>query len=144
VIPNRKPPLSGVLVDSSVLIDLVTRDPQWSAWSRARIAELRLAGPLWINQIVYAECRTAFRRSGSDVLDRQDMLGRLDLPWEAAAMAGQAQAEYRQRGGTREAILPDFLIGAHAAFAGHPLLTRDPRRIRRAFPALEIIAPEGA
>lgn len=135
--------MPGVLVDSSVLIDLVSRDPQWSAWSRARIAELRMAGPLWINQIVYAECRIAFSRSGSDALDRQDMLGRQDLPWEAAAMAGEAHAEYRRRGGIREAILPDFLIGAHAAFAGYRLLTRDPRRVRRAFPVLEIIAPEG-
>ncbi len=135
--------MPGVLVDSSVLIDLVSRDPQWSAWSRARIAELRMAGPLWINQIVYAECRIAFGRSGSDALDRQDMLGRQDLPWEAAAMAGEAHAEYRRRGGIREAILPDFLIGAHAAFAGYRLLTRDPRRVRRAFPVLEIIAPEG-
>ena len=135
--------MSGVLVDSSVLIGLVSRDPRWSAWSRARIAELRMAGPLWINQIVYAECRIAFSRSGSDALDHQDMLGRQDLPWEAAAMAGEAHAEYRRRGGGREAILPDFLIGAHAAFAGYPLLTRDPRRVRRAFPALEIIAPEG-
>ncbi|MDO9473628.1 MAG: type II toxin-antitoxin system VapC family toxin [Caulobacter sp.] len=135
--------MSGVLVDSSVLIDLVSRDPQWSAWSRARVAELRLAGPLWINQIVYAECRIAFRRSDSNALDRQDMLGRQDLPWEAAAMAGEAHAEYRRRGGAREAILPDFLIGAHAAFAGYRLLTRDPRRVRTAFPALEIIAPDG-
>src|SRR3990167_8833695 len=125
--------MSGVLVDSSVLIDLVSRDPRWSAWSRARIAELRMAGPLWINQIVYAECRIAFSRSGSDALDHQDMLGRQDLPWEAAAMAGEAHAEYRRRSGGREAILPDFLIGAHAAFAGYPLLTRDPRRVRRAF-----------
>lgn len=135
--------MSGVLVDSSVLIDLVSRDPQWSAWSRARVADLRMAGPLWINQIVYAECMIAFQRSGSDALDRQDMLGRQDLPWEAAAMAGQAHAEYRRRGGAREAILPDFLIGAHAAFAGYALLTRDPRRVRTAFPDLEIIAPDG-
>ncbi|NBU28536.1 MAG: DNA-binding protein, partial [Caulobacteraceae bacterium] len=53
-------------------------------------------------------------------------------------------AQYRRRGGARESILADFLIGAHAAVAGYALLTRDPRRVRAAFPGVELITPGAA
>jgi predicted nucleic acid-binding protein len=63
------------------------------------------------------------------------------LPFEAAFLAGQCFVKYRRRGGERRSPLPDFYIGAHAAIAGHKLLTRDPRRYRAYFPKLQIIAP---
>ncbi|MGE0363385.1 MAG: type II toxin-antitoxin system VapC family toxin [Vicinamibacterales bacterium] len=63
------------------------------------------------------------------------------LPWEAAFLAGRAFVQYRRRGGTLSAPLPDFYIGAHAAVARYTLLTRDARRYRRYFPTLRVIAP---
>ena len=69
------------------------------------------------------------------------MISRLPLPWEAGFLAGKAFLQYRRRGGVRSAPLPDFYIGAHAAIAGLPLLTRDARRYRTYFPTLELIAP---
>ncbi len=136
--------MAEVLADSSILIDLATSDPVWSPWSRQKLLEARLAGPVLINQIVYAECLMAFRRSGQTMVEDESIITRRDLPWRAAEIAAGACADYRQRGGTRETILPDFLIGAHAEVEGLTLLTRDPRRIRAAFPGVEVITPGAA
>jgi predicted nucleic acid-binding protein len=64
-----------------------------------------------------------------------------EIPLAAAFLAGHAHAGYRQAGGRRVAILPDFLIGAHAAVTGRPLLTRDPRRIATYIPGANLITP---
>jgi predicted nucleic acid-binding protein len=47
----------------------------------------------------------------------------------------------RHRAGSKQQVLPDFFIGAHAAVEGWPLLTRDASRFRTYFPTLEVIAP---
>lgn len=57
--------------------------------------------------------------------------------------AGKAFQRYKARGGTRTSMLPDYFIGAHAAVAGIPLLTRDVRRYAGYFPKLELLAPAG-
>ena len=67
-------------------------------------------------------------------------LQRLNLPWEAAFLAGKACKRYRERGGRKTAPMPDFYIGAHAAVQGLTLLTRDARRYREYFPKLKLIA----
>lgn len=59
----------------------------------------------------------------------------------ALFLAGKAFAQYRSRGGARQQVLPDFLIGAHAAVEGWPLLTRDATRFRTYYPGLEVLAP---
>ena len=66
---------------------------------------------------------------------------RLNMPWEAAFLAARAFLLYRRRGGAKRVLLTDFYIGAHAAIAGHTLLTRDPRRYQSYFPKLRLIAP---
>ena len=134
--------MSGTLVDSSVLIDLAVNDAVWKAWSLDRLRECRDRGPLYLNQIVYAEVVVAFRAGPGALLDDHDFIERRPLPWEAAILAGEAHADYRRRGGTRDAILADFLIGAHALVEGLDLLTRDPRRVHAAFPDVRIIGPE--
>jgi len=63
-------------------------------------------------------------------------------PLAAAFLAGHAHANYRRAGGPHEAILPDFLIGAHAAVTGRRLLTRDPRRVATYIPGALLIAPD--
>jgi len=64
-----------------------------------------------------------------------------EIPLAASFLAGHAHAAYRRAGGSREAVLPDFLIGAHAAVTGRPLLTRDPRRIATHIPGAKLIVP---
>jgi predicted nucleic acid-binding protein len=133
--------VAGVLVDSNVLLDLFTDDPAWAPWSEARLAEAFDGGQVVINPIVYAEISIAFERV--ETLDEAlpAQLGREDLPWEAAFLAGKCFLEYRRRGGARRSPLPDFYIGAHAAVTGRALLTRDARRYRSLLPHLELIAP---
>jgi predicted nucleic acid-binding protein len=56
-------------------------------------------------------------------------------------LAGKVFRAYRQRGGLKSGVLPDFFIGAHAAVEGWTVLTRDPRRYRNGFPGLKLISP---
>jgi predicted nucleic acid-binding protein len=69
------------------------------------------------------------------------VFARLDIPLEAAFLAGKAFVRYRKRGGVRTSTLPEFFIGAHAAVAGLRLLTRDDRRYRTYFPTVTYVAP---
>ena len=66
----------------------------------------------------------------------------IQLPRSALFLAGKAFVRYRRQGGTKNNVLADFFIGAHAAVAGHRLMTRDPARYRTYFPTLELIAPD--
>ena len=132
----------ATLVDSNVLLDVITEDPEWLDWSASALARAADTSPLVINPIVYAEVAARFTR----IEDLEDALPheyyeRRQLPWEAAFLAGQCFMKYRRRGGSRRSPLPDFYIGAHAAIEGLTLLTRDAKRYRTYFPALRIIAP---
>ncbi|MDX6680055.1 MAG: hypothetical protein QOG94_94 [Solirubrobacteraceae bacterium] len=132
---------TGVLVDSNVLLDLFTDDPVWATWSEARLAEAFEAGQVLINPIVYAEISVAFERIETLEATLPPQLGREDLPWEAAFLAGKCFVEYRRRGGMRRSPLPDFYIGAHAAVTRRALLTRDANRYRALLPTLALITP---
>jgi hypothetical protein len=135
--------MTSVLVDSNVVIDLVAHDPVWEEWSAARLARLAVSAVLVINPIIYAEVSAGFSRiEDVDELLPLAAFRREQIPYEAAFLAGKCQREYRDRGGARLWVLPDFLIGAHAAIRGHRLLTRDARRFRTYFPRLHLIAPE--
>jgi hypothetical protein len=134
--------LSGALVDSNVLLDIFTKDPRWSPWSEAALAAALDRGRVVINPVIYAEVSTRFStiEEVEDTLPMQ-LFEREQLSYEAAFLAGKAFVAYRRRGGVRTSLLPDFLIGAHAAVAGHRLITRDAARYRTYFPELDLIAP---
>jgi len=133
---------TATLVDSNVILDVVTRDEEWFDWSASALARQADAGPLVVNPIIYAEASARFERIEDleDALPR-DYFRREPLPWEAAFLAGRSYVTYRRRGGQRRSPLPDFYIGAHALVAGMTLLTRDPGRYRTYFPTLRLIAP---
>ena len=132
----------GTLVDSNVILDVMTEDDRWLDWSIEALATAAELGPLFVNQVVYAEISLRFSRIEDldDALPADDFR-RLGLPWEAAFLAAKAFHSYRRRGGHRSSTLPDFFIGAHAAVSGLALLTRDPRRYRTYFPTVELMAP---
>jgi predicted nucleic acid-binding protein len=130
------------LVDTNVLLDLVTDDPDWSEWSLARLEEAALAGPIVINDVVYAETSIRYRRiEDLDAMLVHAMIEVAPAPRAALFLAGKAFQRYRTAGGPRTGVLPDFFIGAHAAVAGWPLLTRHAGRYRSYFPTLKLIAP---
>ena len=131
-----------ILIDSNVLFDLLSKDTNWYRWSADAVADAAGGSGLAINPIIYAEVSVRFRspQEFDDAFPATEFV-REPLPYPAAFLAGKAHLAYRNRGGARFAPLPDFFIGAHAAVSGHRILTRDPRRFRRYFPSVELIAP---
>jgi len=130
------------LVDSSVLLDILTDDPAWAAWSEQAVARAREEGRLAINPIIYAEISTGFDRIEDldDAVPASDF-AREPLPYQAGFIVGKALLAYRKRGGQRRSPLPDFYIGAHAAVCGYRLLTRDGARYRTYFPSIDLVTP---
>ena len=136
--------MSGVLVDSSVLLDILHDDPKWGGWSRTTLSAVSATDQLVINSIIYAEIAPKFAtRAELDAALPTSVIRREPFPFNAAYTAGRAFSAYRRRGGTRTAILADFLIGAHAEVGGYRLLTRDTARFKTAYPQLPLIAPPG-
>ena len=130
------------LVDSNVILDVVTDGEAWADWSQEQLEQAASAGPLIINDVIYAEISTRY----STVEDVDAMLRNLDIrvatiPRPALFLAGKAYLRYRATGGVRTGVLPDFFIGAHAAVEQRPLLTRDAQRYRTYFPTVELITP---
>jgi hypothetical protein len=131
-----------ILVDSNVILDIVTEDKKWFPWSSQALAKYAETHTLVINPIIYAEVSVGFDR----IEDVEEVLPsaffrRDPIPWEAAFLAARCFLTYRRRGGKKSSTLPDFFIGAHAAVVGIPLLTRDIARYRTYFPKLKIITP---
>jgi predicted nucleic acid-binding protein len=134
--------VNGVLVDSNVILDIMTEDPQWSAWSAQALADCAEHSELLINPIVYAEVSVRFETVEElEEVFPPTAFGRAPLPWEAAFLAGKCFVRYRRQGGLRRSPMPDFYIGAHAAVSGLRLLTRDASRYRTYFPHLHLVAP---
>ena len=132
-----------MLVDTNVLVDVLENDPDWADWSVAQLRAQAQIHRLVINPVIYAELSLTF--STVEALD--DALAGLqipviEIPKPALFLAGKAFVKYRRRGGTKTNVLADFFIGAHAAVAGLPVLTRDVRRYASYFPTVRLIAPD--
>jgi predicted nucleic acid-binding protein len=133
----------STLIDTNVLIDVWGPAGRETKWSASAITACRRDGALVINTIVWSELapliatEPALRKAVETLKMDREL-----LPWEAAFLAGVTHSRYRRAGGVRERTLPDFFIGAHAAVAGHRLLTRDAARYRSYFPDIDIMSPE--
>ena len=134
--------MADILVDSSVILDVVTEDPEWYEWSAGQLEKLAESHTLVINPIIYSEVSIGFDRiEDLNQTLPPDFFRRDPLSWEAAFLAGKCFIKYRRTGGKRCSPLPDFYIGAHAALSGIALLTRDTKRYRTYFPKLALISP---
>jgi len=130
------------LVDSNVLLDLLTNDARWAAWSGEQLRAALESGPVFISQIIYSEISLGFSTiEALDAVLTPDRFVRANLPWAAAFLAVRVFRTYRARGGTRTSTLPHFFIGARAAVLGPRLLTRDAQRYRTYFPTVQLTAP---
>jgi len=130
------------LLDTNVLLDILTDDPKWGDWSQRQFTQAHAGGPIPINPIIYAELAAHF--SAVEDLDhflRPTFFKRLPLPYEAGFRASRAFLEYRKAGGAKTSPLPDFYIGAHAETAGFRLVTREVSRYRTYFPRVKLITP---
>lgn len=131
-----------ILADSNIVLDIWDSDPVWAQWSRNQLDILALTHELAINAIIYAEIASRYSTQAKlDAAIARLGFSFLSLPREAAFLASRAFAQYRQSGGTRTAVLPDFFIGAHAEALGCAVLTRDVSRYRTYFPTVNLITP---
>jgi hypothetical protein len=130
------------LIDTNVLLDIVTDDATWANWSIRQLDAAALKGPLAINDVVYAELSVRFEaiEAIEAVLD-EAAISLAAMPRAALFLAGKTYQRYRTSGGRRTGVLPDFFIGAHAAVADLTLLTRDAQRYRSYFPTVDLVAP---
>lgn len=131
-----------ILVDSSVLIDVIEAKPDWKHWSAAQLTRYSESQSLVINAIVYAEVSRTFASFGmQNKFLKETGIKVASISNEAAFAAAKAHLAYRVVGGSKTSTLPDFFIGAHASVNGYTLLTRDPSRIRTYFPDVSLITP---
>ncbi|SMH41428.1 type II toxin-antitoxin system VapC family toxin [Mesorhizobium australicum] len=132
-----------IFVDTNVILDVATFDPNWAIWSLNQLELASASGPLLINEIVYAELSVGYTliEELDDLVEKLE-LEMVQIPRSALFLAGKAYHKYRQSGGMRTGVLPDFFIGAHAAVLQIPVLTRDVARYRAYFPTVRLIAPQ--
>ena len=131
-----------MLVDANIFIDIFEKDPVWWEWSASQLKEQLLKRRLFINSIIYAEISNEF--AAQEPLDAHLANAGvmvLNIPKQAAFLAGKAFVQYRKNGGAKTNVLSDFFIGAHAQVMGEPILTRDVRRYRTYFPDVPLVTP---
>ncbi len=134
--------MSAVLIDTNVIVDILKADPEWMPWSAKQLASARGLGPLCINIIVYAEmCSHRQTQSQIDGFLQDANIQIPPISTTAALAAAQAFLQYRQRGGSKIGVLPDFFIGAQVQAEGWTLLTRDAARYKTYFPEIKLICP---
>ena len=135
--------MDATLIDSCVLLDLITEDPKWADWSASQISAAANRGILVINPVIYSEVSVGF-----DTIERMeeiftpDQFELREISREAAFLAGKCFLQYRKRGGKKTLPLPDFFIGAQAAVENLPLITRDSNRFKTYFPTVKLICPK--
>lgn len=135
--------MHGVLVDSCILLDLFTYDPNWAEWSEHILEQYSQTNTLYINSIIYTEISMAFAKI-EQIEAAVAELGTkvLEIPREALFLTGKVFIQYRKNRGTKSSPLPDFFIGAHAAVAKFDLITRDVNKYKTYFPQVRLIHPK--
>jgi predicted nucleic acid-binding protein len=143
-----------VSLDSSILISHLVGDAHKDAVLLAIEQLSRRKAELFFSLVGYAEVWTGIElmddgeRKAQAATTFADIIqvNRLMIVADNVVIAKEAarvQAEYRRRGGRREVLIPDFLIGANAAYFSGRLLTTNPRDFLRSFLNLEVLTPRG-
>lgn len=128
-----------------MLIDVFGADPEFGERSKEAVRGCLAEGSLVACDVVWAEVAAAFPSTAAahEALDRLKVsFAALDA--RAALAAGDAWANYRRRGGTRDRVVADYLIGAHASTLADRLLTRDRGFYGRYFDGLTILDPNAS
>jgi predicted nucleic acid-binding protein len=131
-------------VDTSILLDIFGADTKFGAGSAQALRECIAEGRVVACDIVWAETGASF----ADPQAAEAALARLRIDFcpldsSTALRAGQSWSAYRKAGGSRERVIADFLIGAHALANADRLLTRDRGFYRRYFERLRVLDPSG-
>jgi hypothetical protein len=129
-------------VDTNVLIDFFFDEPDFGDVTARALQRCAQEGQLIVSDIVFAEFSSAVRQS-EIVAKAMDEMAIEFVPMGKASctQAGKIFRVYKQRGGKRDRMIPDFLIGAHAKHHADRLLTRDRGFYRAYFRGLAIVDP---
>jgi hypothetical protein len=129
-------------VDTNVLVDVFKADPKFGSPSADLLRRCIAEGAIVACEVVWAEAGTVFERD-ADFAEAMEMLGLGYSPIErdSALAASRAWRRYRSRGGTRQRVAADFLVGAHALMQADRLLTRDRGFYRDYFEKLRLLDP---
>lgn len=135
--------INGIFIDSCVLLDLFTDDPNWAEWSESVLEKYSQTNTLYINSIVYTEISIGFKKieEVETAIIELDIKV-LEMPREALFLTGKVFLQYRKNHGTKTSPLPDFFIGAHTAVSKFDLITRDTSKYKTYFPQVKLIHPE--
>jgi predicted nucleic acid-binding protein len=139
-------------LDSSILISHLSGDLHQEAVLAAMERLEALGAELTLPLLCYAEVWTGValldeaeqQQHSGDAIHQLLQASHIQLVAdnvEIAREAARAQADYRRRGGRREALIPDFVIGASASYYSGRLLTTNPRDFFHVFPTLEVLMP---
>jgi predicted nucleic acid-binding protein len=134
--------MNGVFLDSCILPDLFTDDPNWANWSEKTLDRYSQTNTLYINSIIYTEVSIGFNKI-EELEEAITQIGIkvLEIPRKALFLTGKAFLKYRKNKGTKKSPLPDFFIGAHATVSSFDLITRDVKKFRTYFPKVKLIHP---
>ena len=132
-----------IAVDSSVLLDLLGGDPHFADASEASLSLALEMGEVVVCDAVVAEVQTMLDMRDT-AMDKLALMGLRYLATTevAAVRAGHMQRRFRDRGGRRDRVVADFLIGAHALMQCCTLITRDAGFFRDYFKGLKVIVPK--
>jgi hypothetical protein len=118
--------MKAYLVDTNVLLDVIGADKQFGEQSKNCLARCAIDGVLVINPVIYAVVGAVIQSIEElDAILPRSLFRRDPIPWQANYLAGRALKRYRSQGGSRNRVLADFLIGAHATVTDMQLVTRD-------------------
>jgi predicted nucleic acid-binding protein len=131
-----------IALDSSVLVDILTDQPDSAASDQALRSALA-TGPVVACDVVISEVCSSLVNS-DELFDALSDLGVAysHVEMKSAIRAGEMQRRYRQRGGRRDRTVPDFIVGAHALLQCDGLITRDAGFFRDYFKGLKVIVPK--
>jgi predicted nucleic acid-binding protein len=131
------------LLDTSVVIALTKPSDPFHTWAVATLAAVKVSNPpAAICPVTFAEASPAYASSDL-VATALEALGieRIDLSDEALFQAGQAFKAYKDRGGTKDGVLPDFIIGAVAVADDIELVTSNGKDFVKSFKSIKVILP---
>lgn len=135
--------MTTVAIDASVLLAIFKGEPEGSRWLE-KLQQLAETAALRVSPVVLAEIRSFFP-SDEPCLEALESLHiqYSELEASSALLAGAVFRKYRQAGGPRTTILPDFMVAAYAAKQADALATDDRGYLRTYFPKLRLVSTSG-
>jgi len=139
-----------ITLDSSIVISLLKEDVFYQEIVKVVEIIKKLEIQVFISHITYAEIWVgvlASKTPKEDEIKVNKTLYELfgvkvtNLNITIARTAAAAFLHYKNLKGTREFLIPDFLIGAHAQYYTKSILTTNPRDFQRYIPDLNVLTP---